>query len=355
MGKYKLYLQNGYLDVENLIHSVETPYIYIIGARGIGKTYGTLKYLIENDIPFVYMRRTQTQIDTILNPSLNPLISVCRDIGMETTVATISKSVYGFYHIDAKGKPVGEPMGIAVALSTVKNIRGFDASRYKVLFFDEFIPEVHELPIKEEYFAFCNAIETMARNRELNGEEPMLTILASNSNNICNPYFMSLGIVNDVYSMSEHKEQNVKRFPDRCFTVVNLNKSPVSEGKMNTSLYKMNGDNAFTRMAIGNDYNVDKSRCRKVNYDEYECLAHIGEISVFVHKSCTDLHIGRVPTGKPIEYKITDYDIGRFATDFAVVEKSIYSSNTISYDSPVEEAYIRELFDMAHRKLALVK
>ena len=62
-----LYDNNGYLDIEKIIRCGQ-PFIFIVGGRGTGKTYGMLKYVLDNNIPFIYMRRTQAQADIINKP-----------------------------------------------------------------------------------------------------------------------------------------------------------------------------------------------------------------------------------------------------------------------------------------------
>ena len=48
----KLYQSNGYANMEDIIES-PTPFILCIGGRGTGKTYGSIKYLLENKYDFL--------------------------------------------------------------------------------------------------------------------------------------------------------------------------------------------------------------------------------------------------------------------------------------------------------------
>ena len=67
----KLYLESGYLNMEYIIN-LPVPFIFVLGGRGTGKTYGALKYLLDNDKRFIMMRRTQTQVDMIKDSAFNP-------------------------------------------------------------------------------------------------------------------------------------------------------------------------------------------------------------------------------------------------------------------------------------------
>ena len=82
-----------------------------------------------------------------------------------------------------------------LALSTISNVRGFDATDRDVLIYDEFIPERHERPIKDEATAFFNAIETIQRNRELEGKDPLTVLCLANANELANPLFIELKLV----------------------------------------------------------------------------------------------------------------------------------------------------------------
>ena len=69
-----LYLDNGYVNAREWFEDPAT-FIFAIGGRGTGKTFGALEYLTnpENSAgKFVYMRRSQSQIDACKLAELNP-------------------------------------------------------------------------------------------------------------------------------------------------------------------------------------------------------------------------------------------------------------------------------------------
>ena len=74
-----IYLDNGYIDFSKVL-SYGVPYNFMVGGRGIGKTYGALKYMIEHDIKFVFMRRTQTQLDVIRKEEYQPFKKLNADM-----------------------------------------------------------------------------------------------------------------------------------------------------------------------------------------------------------------------------------------------------------------------------------
>ena len=176
------YTKEGYIDVDKTLEKDRSTFIFMVGARGIGKTFGFLKYLIDKQIKFIYMRRTQTQIDMIKSDELNPFKALRIELGdaYSFMMKRDNKNITGVYRTvkDENGieKPYGDPVAFMLALSTVSNIRGFDASDVDVLLYDEFISERHEKPIQSEGTAFLNAIETIGRNRELKGRKPLKVI-----------------------------------------------------------------------------------------------------------------------------------------------------------------------------------
>ena len=178
-----------------------SPFIFIVGGRGSGKTYGAIQYALKEHRTFFFMRRTQTQIDLIKNDSFSPFKAVDESI----IVSSINKNLTGVYrgsqNSDGTWSPAGSPKGYMCALSTISNIRGFDASSVDLIIFDEFIGEAHERPIKNEGQAFLNAYETINRNRELNGQEPVKVLALANSNSLANPIFVELQLVTPVEKM----------------------------------------------------------------------------------------------------------------------------------------------------------
>ena len=73
------YLESGYVDMERLIR-MNYPFIFLLGGRGTGKTYGACKYLLEHpEQKFMYLRRIQQEADAIGNPEFSPFQPVIND------------------------------------------------------------------------------------------------------------------------------------------------------------------------------------------------------------------------------------------------------------------------------------
>lgn len=279
----RVYLDSGYLNVRGIL-SQNTPFNFVTGGRGTGKTYGALQYAYESGRKFIYMRRSQTQVDMVSNPQFQPFKTLNDDFGWQVGVSGITKNCYGFYDMiesqDGGLVCAGEPIGYALALSTFSNLRGFDASDVELLIFDEFIPERHEKPIKDEAAAFLNCVETINRNRELKGCDPVKVLALSNSNNLACSLFIYLGLVSKVVKMQE-RGQEFSLMPDRGIGLYILNHSPISEAKRQTALYKLTCGTAFERMAISNDFtDYSNDDVRSCSLKEVKPLVNVGELTV---------------------------------------------------------------------------
>ena len=128
----KIYTAEGFCDIKGIIQQ-GYPFNFICGGRGTGKTYGALKYAREDHKKFILMRRTQSQADLISKPEFSVFKPLNGDNGWEVIPERVSKYNSAFVEDDIQ-------IGFTCALSTISNMRGFDASDVELLIYDEFIP-----------------------------------------------------------------------------------------------------------------------------------------------------------------------------------------------------------------------
>ena len=348
-----LYDQNGYLDYDFIISRGAT-YNFIVGGRGTGKTFGALKWVIDNKMKFIFLRRTQTQVDMIKNDDLNPFNALETVLGPQYSfmVRNINKSITGVYPTEfnaetQRKEPESEPIGYIMALSTISNIRGFDASDVKIIIFDEFIGEKHEKPIRSEGTAFLNCVETISRNREVNGQPPVKVLALANSNDLVNPIFIELKIVNTVERMIKNAGDQLgvyRIIKDRDLAIFLLNKSPISEAKAKTSLYRLAGKSEFTDMAINNEFiNENKAFIRSCNIKEYKPVVTVGELTVYVHKSQNNYYVTSYRTGSPPVYDAGAMDLKRFTRDYYFLWLA-YMNKFILFESYLNQVLFERYF-----------
>lgn len=344
--KLALYTPAGWVDIPAILQYFPVslfPFIFIIGGRGTGKTYGILKFLIQQLIKFVYLRRTQTEIDECINPDMNPFKKLNSDYDWAYAPERITKNLSGFYERDETGKAEGDPVAYAMSLATVANIRGFDASDCDTIFFDEFIAEIHKQQMRGEAEALFNAYETVNRNRELEGRPPTRLICAANSNNIINPVFMALGLIDVLYDLAmQGKEIYVDK--KRGLVVINMLFSPASEKKKETALYKLTQGSRFYTMAIKNQFEKQYfSKIASRNVKEYRALVKCGEFTIYEHKSRPELYVTRYHSGTCPVYRDTELDRRRAKYDYAYIW-SAYCNECITFESVMLEALLVEYF-----------
>lgn len=334
----KLYNNDGYVDISAIINC-RLPFLFCIGGRGTGKTYGALKYALDNNIKFIFLRRTQSQVDLIAKPEFSPFKAICEDTGEIITVKKVNKYNSAFYRgqiQDEKIVPVGEPIGYIIALSTISNLRGFDASDVTLLIFDEFIPERHERPIKNEAAAFLNAYETINRNRELKGFEPLAALCLANANDLGNDIFRELGLIGKVERMKA-KNQSYSLDYARGIGIFLLQDSPISSRKVDTALYRAANNSDYKDMALNNQFEELKhSKIQTQPIKEYIPLVVLGELAFYKHKSKKQYYCTTYKTGSPESYGTSETELKRFVRRWQFLY-DLYLKNMIIFEDATAE------------------
>lgn len=342
------YDKNGYIDVETLMEKDTSTFKFILGARAIGKTFGILKYLIDKyrgtANKFIYMRRTQVQVDMIKTPELNPFKALEDELGSDYAfmLVNINKNVTGIYEpVYDPDKNIyvasGSPIGYILALSTIANIRGIGGSDIMHIFYDEFIGERHEKPIKSEGMCLLNAIETLGRNREIKGQEPLKVTCVSNSVSLGNPVFIELKFITPIEKALKKGTEYI-RLPDRDTSIYIIKDNPISKKKATTSLYRLAGtDSEFSQMALENEFNKEyMGQVKSMKLNEYRPLCQVGEICIYKHKSRREWYCTEHVTGKPERYEASDVEIKRFSNDYYYL-KLAYLNRHIFFESYIQQ------------------
>lgn len=251
-----------YIDVKKYFKRGIYYYAFI-GGRGGGKTFSSLKYCAECGGKYIYMRRTLDELveccDHPTHGELeNPFKSLNEEYGWNYAFLKTSKKAAGVFERvkNEKGEYeyIGESLGYGLALSAIATMRGIDLSDADVLMYDEFIAESHVRKIKNEGEAFLNAIETIARNREMKGKEPMRVIMCANAFDIYNPIFQELGVISLVEKMV-NRGQQVSYMHDRGLCIALLpHTEEFRAAKEKTSLYRLTKGTRFYDMSLNNSF-----------------------------------------------------------------------------------------------------
>ena len=332
----KIYDANGYVNIRGVLDS-GYPFNFVVGGRGTGKTYTALKVAREDGRKFMLMRRTQSQADLISKPEFSVFKPLNYDLNIDVCPRRISKYNSAFYEGDKE-------IGYTCALSTLSNMRGFDASDIQLLIYDEFIPEKHERLLKNEADALWNAYETMNRNREIQGRTPIQLLCLANANDITNPVFESLRLISRADKMQKNRTE---RWTDdkRGIQLLMLQKSPISKEKADTALYNLTAGSTFSDMALNNDFNVDRNHIRPRPIVEYTPVCSIGELNIYRHKTSGRLYASCHTSG------VFNKQFGTTDTDKLYYQRvyhahwELYIGNRIDFEDLLAEKLFLKYWD----------
>lgn len=304
-----LYLDNGYLDMKNIIES-EYPFIFVPAARGTGKTYGSLKYHIEAGHKILLIRRTKTEAELQAKAESTSYKTVFNDLGIDNFFCTSSASAgYGTVQIGGD-----EPQTVAyvAALNTFASVRGLDFSDIDYIVYDEFIAEPHVRKIKNEGMALANLYESVNRNRELNGRRPVQLLCLANSVNMANDTFMYFNLIEEAERMLQ-EDIEISELGNKLLIIPQH--SPVSDLKSETALYKA-VSSEFAEMAIKNKFILnDFTYVQKRSLKEYSCIFKVGDLYMYRHKSSHEFYCTFVRGQTKVIYQNGYADLTRFRRD----------------------------------------
>lgn len=308
----KLYLPNNYLNMAGILRDPH-PFIIVVGARGTGKTYGALTGALDEGLKFMYFRRTQKIIDAVTDPALHIFKRINIDRETDITPAASRGLVRFMQHDDC--------VGYAAGLSTFANVRGFDGSDIDLIIYDEFIPEPTERVLFNAYTALLHAVETIGRNRELEGRPPVKVLLLSNSDLIYSDIVSGLKIGDKLVAMQESGIELLDVSPE--LLLIRPAGEAFREEKQKTALYRLTSGQSYASVALDNVFPVeDRERIKSRPLAEYKPLAAIGGICIYKHKSGGSYYVTDRIQGAPEIYASDPADEKRFIRKYIFVWKA---------------------------------
>lgn len=282
--------EDDFLDTA-IFRQYDIPFNIIIGGRGGGKTFSTLRYQIEEEQPFIYCRTTDKQITQSLLPDKNPFKALNMHYDWD----------YGFVNQDSpicidhfSDKGVShKTIGYGAAITTAGNLRGVSYPEVKEIIWDEFIRLSNEVVRGDIAGCFFDFYETVNRNRELLGDPPVKCWFLSNANTIVSPLLEAWDIIDDLEQMVRRKE-HLYINEQKGILLAWLGKSKVSYAKEQTALYRSIRGSKYYDMAIENAFAYDNfSNVRKRPLNEYTIWFAIDGLYVYRHKTNGRIYICR--------------------------------------------------------------
>lgn len=220
-----------YWDIQKPL-SYNCLWMYIIGMRGGGKTYGSLKWCVEQHLEnrkkgrqwqFLYVRRMKTELEKLTVMRGGRLFNAVKPEFPEHTLSAESNIL----------RCDDEICGYAQPLSTASILKSDSFPNVECIIFDEFIIDnrgtYHYL--KDEVTKFLDLYETVSRGRDVK------VFFLSNAVSVTNPYF-------DFFHLNKPYNGDIQRF----------GKEILVQNFVSPELAKMKKESRFGNIIDGTEY-----------------------------------------------------------------------------------------------------
>lgn len=255
---------------------------YVVWSRrGPGKTYSFLRYCINNDKFFIYMKRTNEDVDLIctgmndpeLKVDMDPFVPLNRDFGWRIKPKLIKKGIGAFYDCNEEGEPIGAPVGLILSLNKIKSIKGADFSKASFLCLDEFIPQSFEVVRRKEGEGLLDVYMTVMRDKVKRGQRLQLVLFA-NAEEISTPITNALEIVDDMAELAFTEESHAYNKKRRILLHhITQKEIPLTKEELQSDIYALMGGTAWAQKALFGDFaNNDFSNIKQMSLKTMQCL-----------------------------------------------------------------------------------
>lgn len=226
---------------------------FVIGGRGIGKTYSFLEWCIKdflkNGNEFVFCRRNVDEVKNVKHTAFNPLLE---KYNIETRI------VNGFMCEMRNTMPKGldkqqrkewalnnewKRFGYFIPVSEQQNFKGTSFPKVNKICYDEFIIEMtRKRYLPDEVNQFLSLVSTVARSRKIKA------ICLSNSGFIANPFFDYYGVKSIDFANSDFVRRENGRVIFQYY-----NDAETTEKLLNTTTAQMSGE-SYRDYAFSNKF-----------------------------------------------------------------------------------------------------
>lgn len=256
---------------------------FVVGERGVGKSYGAIKFVIndyiKNGNEFVYLRRYKTELDSAVPKFFDAVVYNNEFPDTEFKVDKRNKL--------SEFKMNGETIGYAAALSTANILKSTSFNKVKTIIFDEFIIDkgvYHYL--RNEAETMLDLCETIGRMRDIR-----VIFLGNAISLAANPYFNYF----DLQLPEVGKE--FKTYKNGLIVVNYIKNDKYREAKKQTKFGRLIDNTHYGRYAIDNevlrDSNsfIEKRKEDAINW----CILVVNGNSygVWVGKETKKIYLGR--------------------------------------------------------------
>lgn len=310
------------------VMSYNAMYNFIVGGRGIGKTYGAkvkaIKAAIKHGHQFIFMRRYRPEI--IASKS-----TFFADLGKEFT--DYQFRVNGWLAQYSSDGETWHTMGFFVSLSQAQSLKSVSFHNVRTLIYDEFIIEKGKVTyLPNEAAVFNNFYLTVDRF-----SDRVKAIFLANSVSIMNPYFNMYDIKPTEYVEIIVKEDGyiACHFPDSEL---------FAQAVMGTRFGRFIKGTEYADYAVGNSFadNSDYLIGNKTSDAAYQFSLQVEEtlLAFWFNAANGEFHVYEAQPKKPVIYVIDPADMRdgyrlMLKNDFRLKHaKSRFAHGLVFFDTP---------------------
>ena len=227
---------------------------FLIGERGVGKTYGITKFVIKRfknkKKQFVYLRRYKSELAEAVPKFFDKIRD---DEDFKNDKFKVGKSSF---YIN------GEEAGYAIPLSIANILKGTTFTNVDTIIFDEFIIDkgcYHYLP--NEVIQLLDVIETIARMRNIR------VFMLGNAISSTNPYF-------NFFDIEIPYNTDIKMYKHNLILVNYIKNERYRKAKKETRFGKLIEGTIYEKYAIDNEFLRDSKAfiSKKSNNSKFYCI-----------------------------------------------------------------------------------
>ena len=245
---------------------------FVWSKRGPGKTYSALWMCFYNDIKFIYMKRTDKDVNLILTNrsdefDASPYKDLKRDKHINVVGVKEDDGIGGFYLADKEGNPE-KLLCYVLSFNKVQAYKGFGFSECEFIVFDEVIPQKGERVKRSEGENLLDLYMTVSRDRQKRGRRPLKLLMFANAEEISTPVTNELEIIDDMADLNASGQPTLLNDRGILLHHITNEEVPIKESEMEGIYNGMKGtawwDKAFGGYFSGNDFtNVSKRSIKR--------------------------------------------------------------------------------------------
>lgn len=287
------------------LFSFNAFFMFVIGGRGLGKTYGAKKKAIRNALTkgeqFIYLRRFKSEL-VARNTFFSDLQANGEFLDWDFRINGNAAEASGAEFRDDK-KREWRVIGYFISLSTAQTQKSIAYPDVTLIMFDEFIIEkgaTHYLP--DEAKAFLQFYSTVDR-----WQDKTRVLFMANSVSIQNPYFIE-------YDIRPTPETQWIRAEDDYIVVHIAQSDEFASSVLSTRFGRFIAKTDYANYAVGNEFKDNSDRMIGIKDETYVYLYTLhtktGKFSIW-RSSAIGGYFAQEKLVKQQTVFVTDYDLMR--------------------------------------------